>query len=69
MLLVIIGITSDASFANREWGWGWVAEKTVTYAFAACIFQGFLGKALNYTRKDEEESRRQLLLTASLIPL
>lgn len=42
-------------------GGGWVAEKTVTYAFAACIFQGFLGKALNYTRKDEEESRRQLL--------
>lgn len=40
---------------------GWVAEKTVAYAFAACIFQGFLGKALNYTRKDEEESRHQLL--------
>lgn len=49
-------------------GGDWVAEKTVAYAFAACIFQGFLGKALNYTRKDEEEGRRQLLPNSLLHP-
>lgn len=64
--LMIMGVTSDAPFANREWGGS--AEKTVALPFAACVFAGFPGKAPNRIRKDGEEGRRQMLPNCLLHP-
>lgn len=55
----IMGVTSDAPSANREWGGA--AEKTLRYSLRCVYFHTFPWESKPLIRKDEERRGCQLL--------